>query len=238
MTTLYKGQVCLLKRILIVFLFMVEPVLIHAQPAAGIDSLVHQAATQFLQDTHHIGLSIGIYDAGAEHQYYFGSVSKDEHIPPTSTTLYEIGSVTKSFTGILLAQAVVDKKINLEDDVQEYLGKRYANLAYEGVPVKIVHLANHTSGLPKNIPQTTHSLTPADMLALYQHYSETAFLKDLAAVSLRQQPGTVYAYSNADVELIGIILEQVYGMSYCDLLEKYITRPNQMPLTTLLSQPH
>ena len=66
---------------------------------------------------------------------------------PTDSTIYEIASVSKSFTGILVAQAVL-QRLNINDDIRKYLSEDFSNLEYEGKPVRIKHLLTHTAGLP------------------------------------------------------------------------------------------
>src|SRR5258707_2534924 len=137
------------------------------------DSLVKKAAAGFMNSSKHIGLSIGTYNNGDEYAYHYGTIDKHKHVLPDNQTVYEIASLTKSFTGILLAQAVVDKKIALNDDVRKYLDGKYLNLVYKGKPVRITDLATHTSGLPKNIPDYPSNLTPNEIFTLYKNYSET-----------------------------------------------------------------
>ena len=86
-----------------------------------IDSLVQKCVVEIFNDKNIFGLSIGIYKNGKEFYYNYGSLEKDKHVLPTSATVYEIGSITKTFTGILLAQAFLDKKIKLDDDIRKYL---------------------------------------------------------------------------------------------------------------------
>lgn len=83
------------------------------------------------------------------HVYNYGTVKKGEHILPTSNTYYEIGSIIKTFTSRLLAKAVVDKKVSLDDDVRKYLQGDYANLQYKNHPIRLRDLASYTSALPQ-----------------------------------------------------------------------------------------
>jgi len=197
----------------------------------NIEGFINEQAKLYMQSQQHVGLSIGIIQNGAMHTYHYGSVRKDSQSLPTDTTIYEIGSVTKTFTGLLLAHAVMEKKISLQDDVRKYLDTTYTKWMnpYE---VKIIHLANHTSGLPKNVP-AFKSANAEDIIKQFHHFSENEFLQSLNGITLNVEPGKQYSYSNADVQLLGIILQKVYSMSYADLLEKYITRPYNMPDTKL-----
>jgi CubicO group peptidase (beta-lactamase class C family) len=188
---------------------------------------------QFVKTPGHYGLSIGLIRNGKKYSYNFGTTETGRHIRPTNLTIYEIGSVTKSFTGILLAHAILEKRISLKDNIQQYLPKPFPNLTYKGIPVKIEDLATHTSGLPKFVPNLDKDLSPDQLMKRYDNFSPTQFLNVLSGIKLDTIPGTKFIYSNADAQLIGIILEKIYHTTYADLLEKYITGPQQMNDTKL-----
>lgn len=196
-----------------------------------LDAAVQQATATFLHDPHHVGLSIGIIQNGARHTYHFGSTDRATSQLPNDKSIYEIASVTKTYTGILLAQALMDGKINLTDDVQKYLPEPYPNLAYMGFPVRIIDLATSTSGLPKHIRAYKNGMTEQQFLASYGDYTDAKFLQDLKQMHVSDFPGTRFEYSNVGAQLMGIVLERVYKMSYAELVEKYITKPNDMPDT-------
>ena len=201
------------------------------------DSIVVQSANHFMSSPKHIGLSIGIYDHGETHTWHYGTTEKGRTVTPTDSTLYEIASLTKTFTGILLGQAVADGKIDLQTPVVHYLPGRYPNLMVQGRPVKIVDLANHTSGLPKNIPDLPRGTTAADIISKNASLTSESFLSALHGIKLIATPGTVYEYSNAGAQLIGIVLEKVYRKSYQELLYDYITAPAKMNHTWLAIPP-
>jgi len=203
------------------------------QAERSLNEEVDKAGLKFISNPVHVGLSIGIVENGSSYAYNYGSIEKDRQVKPTAKTIYEIASITKSFTGILLAHAVAEGKISLNDDVTKYLDGSYPGLAYEGHSVKISNLANHTSGLPKNVPDYKKDLSPEEIIDLYKDFSEKRFLDELAKIRINRIPGSQFNYSNAGAQLIGIILEKVYHMSYADLVKKYITKPNHMEDTRL-----
>jgi len=201
--------------------------------AQKLDATVHELGDAFVHDAHHVGLSIGVIQNGVRHSYHFGSVDRASQQLPNDRSIYEIGSVTKTYTGILLAQALQDGKLNLTDDVQKYLPEPYPNLAYLGYPIRIVDLATHTSGLPKQIRAFKKGATPQQIIDTYGNYSEAQFLLDLKQMQITDFPGTRFEYSNTGAQLLGIILARVYKMSYGELVAKYITKPNDMLDTSL-----
>ena len=199
-----------------------------AQAQQGLTEAVNHAATTYLKDADHQGISIGIVANNKTSYYNYGTIEKGKKQVPAPNTTYEIGSLTKSFTGILLAHAVLDGKIDLDDDVHKYLDGPYPNLSFGGHPVRIIDLADHTAGFGKNVPEIKPGETVDEIFQQYKGLTRQQFLKDLAAVKLDTIPGTRFNYSNAGAQLIGIILERVYNMSYSDLVKKYISGPNHM----------
>ena len=202
----------------------------HLERNVRMEQAVSKAASKFMSIPGHIGLSIGIIKDGKKHCYNFGTVEKGKNIRPSSSTIYEIASVTKSFTGILLAHAIIEKRIALTDSVQKYIPS-LANLTYNGTPVTILNLAGHTSGLPKFVPMPPAGSSPVDYWVSHVAISEEAFLDELAKFKPEAKPGTIFIYSNADTQLLGIILERIYHMSFAELIKQYITGPAHMKKT-------
>lgn len=198
-----------------------------------VDVYVNEWANIFMQNRQHVGLSIGIIQNGVQHTYHYGTTSKGRYAHPTDSTIYEIGSVTKTFTGLLLAHAIRERKIFLLDDIRRYLDKPYTNWINDAAPVRIMHLVNHTSGLPKNVPAFKDGQTPSQIIDAFNGFTEGDFLRQLANVKTSSAPGALYSYSNADVQLLGVILEKVYRQPYAALLEQYITGPYGMKDTHL-----
>lgn len=203
------------------------------------DSIVDQAAQQFMTAPEAVGLSIGVFRDGQTYMYNYGTVDKDRQKLPTSQTIYPIASITKTFTGALLAQAAVEKKVNLGDDIRKYLTGHYPNLAYQGQPIRLFHLINHRSGLPFLLPDCPDAFTntslPSSAIAteLLQHYTQADFFADLHTVRLDNAPGYTFKYSNAGAQLLGYILERVYNMPFEELVRLKITQPLAMHNTKI-----
>ncbi len=198
---------------------------------SSLDSAIHAITTSFMVYNKLVGISVGIIKKGKTYRYNYGTVDKRKQLLPTSDNIYELASIAKTFTGILLAQAILDKRIRPEDDIRKYLDGNYSNLEYHGIPLKIVHLANHTSGLLHELPDLSKYRSSFEVLKMYNNYTDNNFLEDLHHVTIDTLPGTRYQYSNVGVKLLGIILEHIYHMSFGDLLNKYITQPFDMKTT-------
>lgn len=203
-----------------------------------IDSIVHRQVLEIMYDNSTLGLSFGISIDNKSFFYNYGSIEKWKHHLPDQNTIYEIGSITKTFTGILLANAILENRINLNDDIRKYLEDNYENLQYKDAPIRVQNLVNHTSGLPEDIiPEKIYNLnkpTMFDIVKVFEGDSGALFKNDLHKAKLDTFPGTRFQYSNAGMITLGIILENVYKKSYANLIEEYITGPFGMENTEIV----
>jgi serine-type D-Ala-D-Ala carboxypeptidase/endopeptidase len=225
------------------FLLATQTVLAQTQtffshPTNRLDSIVDQAATGFMSDACHVGLSIAVVSGSETRFYNYGSRSRDSKIPATADCIYEIGSVTKTFTGTLAGKAVVEHRMDLDSDFSTYLPERYPNLSTEGDPITLRDLATHRSGLPRDLPDLDDLLShhdferlPYQILHRDERYDRTRYLRELHAVRLRSPPGTKEAYSNLGMKVIGLGLEQVYATSFETLMQRAIFKPLGMDST-------
>ena len=207
-----------------------------------LDRAVDAAATTFFSDRCHVGLSIAITDHGRRSFYDYGTVSKTRPALPTRRTLFEIGSVTKTFTGALAAKALLEGKMTLDGDFRTYLREPYPNLEKGGKPITLRTLASHTSGVARDIPNNDDlfqgkpdfNQLPFLLMARERGYDRARYLKELHDVVLASDPGTTMRYSNIGVKLIGFGLENVAGLGLTQLLSRDILGPLKMTDTTLL----
>lgn len=197
-----------------------------------LDSLVDNTVKDFMQNGQNCGLSIGIIVNGETFFYNYGETKKGTGELPTSKTIYEIGSITTTFCGNLLAIAVNEAKINLEDDIRKFLPGGFKNLELNKQPILIKHLANHTSGLP-HLPSNFNFQKEYDISNPYKTYSKEMIYGYLKTVMLSKEPGKVCEYSNLGIALLGIILEEVYKKPFEELVVEKICRPNKMQDTRI-----
>jgi CubicO group peptidase (beta-lactamase class C family) len=175
--------------------------------------------------------SIGVVYRGKEFIRHRGDMETGKPGPPTDATLYEIGSLSKTLAGTLMANAVLEHKVGLDDDIRQYLQGDYPNLQYEGDPIRIRHLLSHTSGLPNMLPERANTVladftdhrTPDALNAVYARYDKADFLRDLHTVEIPREPGEDYGYSSAGTELTAHVLEVVYKQDYESLLRAYLS---------------
>lgn len=194
---------------------------------SGLDSSIQASMQRYFLDKKAVGVSIGIVLNNKIFFYNYGETKAGNGKLPGNRTIFEIGSITKTFTGILLAQAIVDKKINLDDDIRKYLKDSFPNLEYDGVPIRIRHLANHTSRITRIFPNMWER-PEYDSLNPLKGYTRQLLYQGLHHMKMDTMPGIISSYSNMAVALLGTILEDVYGQSYYSLVSKYILVPFNM----------
>ena len=195
-------------------------------PAKDLAGDLDEVATTLIQQPLLHSASIGVVYRGTELIRHRGDMEAGKPGPPTDATLYEIGSLSKTLAGTLMANAVLEKKVGLDDDVRIYLQGDYPNLQYNGEPLRVRHLLSHTSGLPNMVPERANTVladftdhrTPAELNAVYAGYGQADFFRDLHTVEIGRMPGKEYAYSSAGTELVAHILEVVYKRDYATLL--------------------
>ncbi|GAB3268729.1 hypothetical protein GCM10027347_38330 [Larkinella harenae] len=134
-----------------------------------------------------------------------------------------------TFAATLTAQAVLEGKCKLQDDIRKYLPDSldFSNLSYQGWPIQLLHLCNHTSRIPAQLaplPANWNSLSADEKYQYKKKYTAQAFLNDLQHLRVDTIPGTKYAYSNAAVKLLTLIVERIYQRPYAVLLEDYIQK--------------
>ena len=148
-------------------------------------------------------------------------------------TVFEIGSVTKTFTATILASMVLDGSVRLDDPVQKYLPADVHMPQRNGKIITLLDLADHHSGLPR-MPDNMTPQDPADPYAGYSKEQMYAFLNKL---SLTRDPGALYEYSNLGASVLGIVLANRAGMDYGTLLHKRVLDPLGMHETGIVLTP-
>ncbi|HEY4325640.1 MAG TPA: serine hydrolase domain-containing protein [Mucilaginibacter sp.] len=199
-----------------------------------LDSTIHRIVTKFVVYNKPVGLSIGVIRGGKSYTYNYGTVAKGKQELPTASSYYETGSIIKTFTCLVLAKAVTDHKLSLQDDVRKYLDGDYSNLQYNDQPLRIVNLADYTSALPPvQILRPFDESSPQAAAAFFKTYTIPQFLADVKKVKLDTLPGTKYTYSTAGLNLLAYILSRVYNQPFPELVHQMITGPMGMENTKL-----
>lgn len=202
--------------------------------------LIEKSALDLQDKTGAGAVSIGFVIDGKAYSGHYGELDQGLSNPANDATVFEIGSVSKVFAGTLVAQAIVDGKLALEDDVRKYLDGKYPNLQFDHQPIRIRHLLTHKTGIDIPFPDTREirlKFPPEDFIAqknlLDARYTKADFFKELAAARVTALPGTRFKYGALGPELCAAVLEKVYGETYDVLLRNFVLRRAEMTMTHL-----
>jgi serine-type D-Ala-D-Ala carboxypeptidase/endopeptidase len=147
--------------------------------------------------------------------------------------VFEIGSITKVFTSLLLADAVGRREVSLSDPIAKYLPADVRVPERGGRTIMLQDLATHTSGLPR-LPD---NMKPRDAANPYADYSAAKLYEFISTYQLTRDVGAQYEYSNIGAGLLGYLLAARAGMDYEALVRARITGPLGMRRTAIALSP-
>lgn len=179
-----------------------------------------------------VGLAIGVIDGGKTHVFGYGRTSRDGDETPDERTVFEIGSVTKVFTGLLLADMVQHRLVELEDPVGKFLPESVTVPQSDGRAITLLDLATHSSGLPR-LPDNFAASASGNPKNPYAEYSVDHLYAFLSKHTLSRRPGTRYLYSNLGMGLLGHALARRADTSYQKLVVERICLPLGMKDTRI-----
>lgn len=220
------------KRVLRFFIFLL---CIAANLLAQNDSA---AIRQILQDRidknkKSVGIVVGVIDPNGSRVVGYGKLGKDNNQEPDGNTVYEIGSITKVFTSILLQDMVERGEVGLDDPITKYLPKPVQAPTKDGKEITLRHLATHTSGLPR-LPDNLEMKNPDNP---YADYTVAQMYDFLTRYQLTRGIGEKYEYSNYGAGLLGHLLALKAGMDYETLVTKRLCAPLKMSSTAIKLSP-
>jgi len=172
-------------------------------------------------------LVVAVIADGEVRYLSFGRMALDGTRVADKNSGFEIGSVSKVFTGLLLAEAVRRGEVQLSDPASKHLGIELPT--WQGVPITLLDLATHTSGLPRLQPQ----FDPPDPSDPYATATWDTIESSLTGLELDDKPGDTYLYSNLGVAILGEALSRAAGQPFAQLVEQRITGPLRMESTTV-----
>lgn len=195
---------------------------IAAQPSTGAESLRETDIKVMLHDYIDgdklgVGLVVGIVDEQGKQVVGYGKLDNGTDAGVAGDTLFAIGSVTKVFTALLLQDMVDRGEMKLNDPVQEYMPDSVKLPTYDGKQITLLHLATHTSGLPRDCDGNPYVF--------------------LSHCTLHQAPGTDRVYSNLGMGLLGHVIALKAGKDYESLVIERICRPLGMNDTCITLTP-
>ncbi|MEQ9092388.1 MAG: serine hydrolase domain-containing protein [Balneola sp.] len=155
----------------------------------------------------------------------FGYLNHNKTEVADSETLYRIGSVTKSFTGFLLAKLHQDSVLNMNNPVEKYLPEVKTIIGYDNyTPITFKQLASHTSGLDREIRNRDANFGSVSEW-------EEKLINALPQTSFRSEPGERFRYSNIGYAILGLAISRAANKPYMQLIEEEILSPLNMTNT-------
>ncbi len=173
------------------------------------------------------GVILGVIDRGKTTIYTAGRLGPGG-APPDIDSVFEIGSVTKTFTAGLLALMVARGEVKLRDPIEGYLPHNVHAPAFEGRSITLLDLAEQRSGLPRDAANFTNA---------HAGYTEAQLFTFLSSFRLTRKPGTTFEYSNVGVGLLGDLLARRARVPYAELVRKRILVPLGMDASGIVVTP-
>lgn len=193
-------------------------------PFTELTTIIDQYAGNALGNGNINAAAVAVYRNGETYRNYYGEIDPGGNNPPDDNTLFEIASISKTFVGSLMAKAVTENRVALNEDIRKYLENgAYPDLAFEGTPITVSNLLTHTLGF--ETPERLSNLYDKMGAGYYEDktvdYGLDDLFEELKKVTLEKEPGTYYDYNNVGPEIAAYILEQVYEKPYEELLESF-----------------
>ena len=186
-------------------------------------------------DTFHqgVGIVVGVVEPQGRRVVAYGSLDKGDPRPLNGDTIFEIGSTTKVFTSLVLADMVQRGEVALADPVAKYLPAEAKVPERGGRAITLVDLSTHTSGLPR-MPSNFRPKDPANP---YADYTVDQLYQFLSSYQLTRDIGSQFEYSNLGGGLLGQALAHRGGVDYEALVRSRITGPLGMNSTGITLSP-
>ncbi len=195
------------------------------EPTSPLLSL-EEEINKIAEDNLKVGMVIGVINKNQQKIIFsYGSKTLNGNEAPDENTVFDIGSMTKTFTAVLLADIFLQGNFT-NDTVDHYLPENVKMPTYNGTPIQIIHLATHTSGLPRSPHadgETYPQIPNFNPENPYQNYTADHVYDYLTNhCNLIFEPGTFWEYSNTGYGLLGHLVGLVNNSTYQDQLQTII----------------
>ena len=223
-------------RILVLFILILVSACAAEAKTGNAESLkteIDKIVQPLVEGNTNIGVAVGVMVGDEKLVLGYGKVTFGVDRRPDGDTVYEIGSISKVFTGTLLAQLVREGKLKLDDPVEKLLLDSVQVPVYEKRKITLQDLSTHVSGLPR-LPT---NFAPKDWSNPYADYTVENLYDFLSNHKLRRKPGEKYEYSNLGAGLLGHILARENDKTYEQLLLDRICKPLGMDSTRITLTP-
>ncbi|MEL7449851.1 MAG: serine hydrolase domain-containing protein [Pseudomonadota bacterium] len=204
--------------------------------SAKFETFLIEYARHARRETGVVGMVVGAVAGDEVGLVGVGQKTVTDPTPPDGDTVYEIGSISKVFTGLLLADAVERGEATLDSRVQEYLPDGVSLPADIRDTITLRHLTTHSSGFPR-LPANFASAINAVQITFggdpHRRYVVEQFHEAVRTVELEFEPGSQSVYSNFGVSLLGEVLATRAGQPYEQLMQMRVAQPLGMTSTAV-----
>lgn len=216
------------------FVFLLLFVISLMSPAGAADHFPDDAGLLELiqtrvDDDRAVGIVVGVIEADGTRRIQAYGDPGPGRMPLSADTVFEIGSISKVFTGIVLASMAQDGVLAIDDDVQQYVGEGVSIPARGDRAIRFVDIATHHSALPR-MPS---NFAPADPTNPYADYTVEMMYEFLTGLELERDIGAEFEYSNLGMGLLGQVMAEVAGTDYESLVRARILDPLGMNNTAI-----
>jgi serine-type D-Ala-D-Ala carboxypeptidase/endopeptidase len=180
-----------------------------------------------------IGIVVGVIDAKGRRVVSYGSLAKDDKRPLNGDTIFEIGSMTKVFTSLVLMDMARKGEVSVTDPVSKYLPATVKVPERNGKKITLQDLATQSSGLPR----MPNNFAPKDPLNPCADYTPERLYAFLSGYELTRDIGSRFEYSNLGVGLLGHALSLRAGMDYEAMVKAHVLGPLGMNDTRVTLTP-
>ncbi len=201
-------------------------ILVHTFNDAEIKAMLYR---RIFLEHQGVGMVVGVIDSRGRRVIAFGRSDASDPRPLDGKTVFEIGSISKVFTSLLLEDGVVRGELALDDPVSRFAPPGVVIPQSGGRQIRLVDLSTHTSGLPDD-DEDFWGKNPDHPSG---HYDVARLFRFVSQVKLSHSPGTAYDYSNIGGSVLGQLLAVKAGEPYGRLIRDRITIPLGMNSTTL-----
>lgn len=208
--------------------------LLAQEAAMPADAAIEQIlADRIDRDQANVAIAVAVIEDGVPRFVSHGTMSKDDPTPVDEHTLFEAGSITKVMTNVLLAQLVIDGKIDLDAPLTDYLPEGTVLPERDGKAITAFDLATHSAGF-SGLPEALIARGAANP---YSGYGADELMAWIAEYELPRAIGEKFEYSNVGIALLAQAIEHVSGKPYAELLQQQILDPLGMTETRLATAP-
>jgi D-alanyl-D-alanine-carboxypeptidase/D-alanyl-D-alanine-endopeptidase len=209
-----------------IFKFM-NPNIFQPLPVPNTDEIREILAKRIDEQKQAVGIVVGVTEPNGRRVVAYGNLANGDPRTLDGDTIFEIGSITKVFTSLVLADMVSRNEVTLDDPAVKYLPENVKMPERSGKSITLLDLSTHTSGLPR-LPSNLKLKDPRNP---YADYSVDDLYQFLSGYTLPRDPGSEFEYSNLGGGLLGHLLAYRAGTDYESLIGTRITQPLGMPDT-------